>query len=73
MRILVEQSKHGKTELIDGVKVFQNGGWALVLPDPVDPVVHLYADAPSAMQADQLIEDYTAMIRKLTSPEEALV
>ncbi len=73
MRVLVEQSKHGKTELIDGVKVFQGGGWALVLPDPVDPVVHLYADAPTAMQADQLIEDYTGMIRKLTSPEEALV
>lgn len=73
MRVLVEQSKRGKTELIDGVKVFQNGGWALVLPDPVDPVVHLYADAPTAMQADQLIEQYAGLIRKLTSADEALV
>jgi mannose-1-phosphate guanylyltransferase/phosphomannomutase len=73
MRVLVEQSKHGKTELIDGVKIFQNGGWALVLPDPVDPVVHLYADAPSAMQADQLIEQYAGVIRKLTSADEGLV
>jgi mannose-1-phosphate guanylyltransferase/phosphomannomutase len=73
MRVLVEQNKHGKTEMIDGVKVFVEGGWALVLPDPVDPVVHLYADAASAMQADQLIEDYAGMIRKLTDREEALV
>jgi mannose-1-phosphate guanylyltransferase/phosphomannomutase len=73
MRVLVEQNKHGKTEMIDGVKVFSDGGWALVLPDPVDPVVHLYADATSAMQADQLIEDYAGLIRKLTDREEALV
>jgi mannose-1-phosphate guanylyltransferase/phosphomannomutase len=70
MRVLVEQSKHGQTELIDGVKVFCQGGWALVLPDPVDPVVHLFADANSAMQADQIIEDYTALIRRLTVPED---
>jgi mannose-1-phosphate guanylyltransferase/phosphomannomutase len=72
MRVLVEQSKHGQTELIDGVKVFVNGGWALVLPDPVDPVVHLYADAKSAMHADQIVETYAGLIRKLTTPEEAL-
>jgi mannose-1-phosphate guanylyltransferase/phosphomannomutase len=73
MRVLVEQNKHGRTEMIDGVKVFSDAGWALVLPDPVDPVVHLYADASSAMQADQLIEDYAGMIRKLTDREEVLV
>jgi mannose-1-phosphate guanylyltransferase/phosphomannomutase len=73
MRVLVEQNKHSKTELIDGVKVFNDGGWALVLPDPVDPVVHLYADARSAMQADQLIEDYAGLIRSLGEKEEVTV
>ncbi|MEB3198043.1 MAG: mannose-1-phosphate guanyltransferase [Candidatus Sericytochromatia bacterium] len=73
MRVLVEQSKHGQTELIDGVKVFVQGGWALVLPDPVDPKVHLFVDATSAMRADQILEDYTALIRKLTQPEEVAV
>jgi mannose-1-phosphate guanylyltransferase/phosphomannomutase len=73
MRVLVEQNKHAKTELIDGVKVFNDTGWALVLPDPVDPVVHLYADATSAMQADQLIEDYAGLIRSMAEKEEVLV
>ncbi|HEY9722426.1 MAG TPA: mannose-1-phosphate guanylyltransferase, partial [Oscillatoriaceae cyanobacterium] len=75
MRVMVEQSKHAKTELIDGVKIFNETGWALVLPDPVDPIVHLYADAASAMQADQLIEDYAGVIRNLSDREgeEALV
>lgn len=73
MRVLVEQNKHAKTELIDGVKVFNDTGWALVLPDPVDPVVHLYADAKTAMQADQLIEDYAGLIRSMAEKEEALV
>ena len=43
------------------------------VPDPVDPVVHLYADARSAMQADQLLEDYAGLIRSLAEKEEALV
>jgi mannose-1-phosphate guanylyltransferase/phosphomannomutase len=75
MRVMVEQNKHAKTELIDGVKVFSDKGWALVLPDPVDPIVHLYADATTAMQADQLIEDYAGVIRHLAEREgeEALV
>jgi mannose-1-phosphate guanylyltransferase/phosphomannomutase len=73
MRVLVERNKHGKTELIDGVKVFSDQAWVLVLPDPVDPIVHLYADAPSAMQADQLVEEYSGMIRNLAEKEEVLV
>lgn len=73
MRVLVERNKNARTELIDGVKVFTDDGWVLVLPDPVDPVVHLFADARTAMQADQLIEEYEGVIRNLAEREEVLV
>jgi mannose-1-phosphate guanylyltransferase/phosphomannomutase len=65
MRVMVEESKNQETEMLDGVKIFDSRGWVLILPDPVDPVVHLFADATSAMQADQLLETYVARIRAL--------
>ena len=37
MRTLVEQSKDREVELVDGVKVLHDDGWALALPDPEEP------------------------------------
>src|SRR5579862_2067238 len=34
MRSLVERLGDRETLLVDGVKVFEDGGWALLLPDP---------------------------------------
>ena len=33
-----------KVDTLDGLKVFENGGWAQVLPDPAEPLVHVYAE-----------------------------
>ena len=41
---LVEQSKDREVELVDGVKVPHDDGWALVLPDPEEPVTHVWAE-----------------------------
>ncbi|MGE5707447.1 MAG: sugar phosphate nucleotidyltransferase [Bacteroidota bacterium] len=72
MRVLVERSKNYKVELLDGVKVFLNDhSWVLVLPDPVEPIVHLYADGTSIIETEQLIEDYTELITSITSTKEA--
>ncbi len=47
MRTLVEQSKDREVELVDGVKVLHDDGWALALPDPEEPVTHVWAEADS--------------------------
>ena len=44
---LVEQSKDREVELVDGVKVHHDDGWALALPDPEEPVTHVWAEAGS--------------------------
>ena len=31
--------------LVDGVKVLHGDGWALALPDPEEPVTHVWAEA----------------------------
>ena len=44
MRTLVEMSKDREVQLIDGVKVRHDDGWALALPDPEEPVTHIWSE-----------------------------
>lgn len=70
MRLLVEQGKDKNLELLDGVKIHTPHGWVLVLPDPVEPRIHLYADGRSAIEAERYIEDYAAAIRAMAAGKE---
>jgi mannose-1-phosphate guanylyltransferase / phosphomannomutase len=65
MRSLVELSKDREVELVDGVKVIHDGGWALALPDPEEPVTHVWAEAPTANEARALAQEYARRIRQL--------
>ena len=44
MRILNERWSGRDLDLTDGIKVFEERGWAQALPDPDEPVIHLYAE-----------------------------
>jgi mannose-1-phosphate guanylyltransferase/phosphomannomutase len=65
MRTLVEQSKDREVELVDGVKVRHDGGWALALPDPEQPVTHVWAEAASDADARRLVQEYARRIRQM--------
>jgi mannose-1-phosphate guanylyltransferase/phosphomannomutase len=65
MRSLVEMSKDRDVQLIDGVKVRHDGGWALALPDPEEPVTHVWAEAPTDADAKALAKEYARRIRQL--------
>jgi mannose-1-phosphate guanylyltransferase/phosphomannomutase len=64
MRTLVEKAD-GDLVLVDGVKVRHGLDWALALPDPAEPVTHLWAEAASAAGARALSKDYARRIRRL--------
>jgi mannose-1-phosphate guanylyltransferase/phosphomannomutase len=65
MRTVVEQAKDRETIVVDGVKVIHDDGWALVLPDPEEPVTHVWAEGASDTQARALAQEYTATIRQM--------
>jgi len=65
MRTLVELSKDREVDLIDGVKVRHDAGWALALPDPEEPVTHIWAEADSDGAARRLAQEYARRIRQL--------
>ena len=65
MRELVEQSKGRDVDLVDGVRIHHVGGWALVLPDPEEPVTRVTAEADSAEAADRLADEYVRRIEQM--------
>ncbi len=65
MRTLVEQSKDREVELVDGVKVRHGSGWALALPDPEEPVTHVWAEGASEAEARRLAQEYARRIRQM--------
>lgn len=64
MRHAIENTKDKKTELIDGVKVFFNNGWVLLLPDPDEAYFHIWAESKDKMTAKGFVDLYTDKIRQ---------
>ena len=48
MRVVTEQLKGRELDLTDGIKVFDERGWAQMLPDPDEPLVHIFAEGETA-------------------------
>jgi mannose-1-phosphate guanylyltransferase/phosphomannomutase len=65
MRTLVEQTQGRDVDLIDGVKVYHDSGWVLVLPDPEEPVTHIWAEGEDAADARTLTQEYARRIRQM--------
>ena len=65
MRSLVEQTQGRDVELIDGVKVNHDSGWVLVLPDPEEPLTHIWTEGESVQAARQLAQEYARRLRQM--------
>src|SRR5207237_5503404 len=65
MRTLVERIKDREMVLVDGVKILHEEGWALVLPDPEEPITHIWAEAGSDAEARTLSQEYARRIRQM--------
>lgn len=64
MRLLVEKHQDKPMELLDGVKIMTRPDhWILVLPDAVEPLVHVYADGVDLQQTSQDLNEYTQLVR----------
>ena len=66
MRSLIEEFGDRQIDTIDGVKVFYDDTWILMHPSSEEPIINLYAEAPTKIAADQVIQEYRQRIRTLT-------
>lgn len=64
MRTLMEMGARD-VELVDGVKIRHGRGWVLALPDPEEPITHLWAESTTDSDARQLAQEYARRVRQL--------
>jgi mannose-1-phosphate guanylyltransferase/phosphomannomutase len=62
MRQMIEATKGLEVDSTDGIKVFEDGGWAQVIPDPDEPVFHIYAEGATREESRALEAKYRAML-----------
>jgi mannose-1-phosphate guanylyltransferase / phosphomannomutase len=65
MRVLTERMKGREIDLLDGIKVFEDGGWAQVLPDATEPLVHIFAEGETDDDAARLEDKYTSLVAEI--------
>jgi mannose-1-phosphate guanylyltransferase/phosphomannomutase len=66
MRLLNQQYKDRRAELIDGIKIMLGEGeWVLILPDPDFPRFHVYAEARTDNEARDLADRYVRIVEGL--------
>ena len=69
MRVLTERLRDRELDLLDGIKVFDERGWAQILPDPDEPLVHIYAEGQTEEDSKALESEYRAMVEEIMESE----
>jgi mannose-1-phosphate guanylyltransferase/phosphomannomutase len=67
MRTMMEKHLKDRVDLTDGVKVFVDGGWVLVVPDPDKPEYHIIASTLDPVRSAALVEEYSALVRSVVA------
>ncbi|ASS74544.1 hypothetical protein CIG75_05720 [Tumebacillus algifaecis] len=62
MRLLIEEMKAETVELVDGIKVYKEGGWTLILPDSDEPLFRVFAQGVTEQRAEELAFFYAKKI-----------
>ena len=62
MRQVIEAVKGLEVDDTDGIKVFEDSGWAQIIPDPDEPVFHIYAEGATREDSLALEAKYRAML-----------
>ena len=70
MRVLNERFADANVDLLDGIKVFDDRGWAQVLPDPDEPLIHIYAEGSTPELSTELEEEFRRLVSEVLEGEE---
>jgi mannose-1-phosphate guanylyltransferase/phosphomannomutase len=71
MRVLNERLSGRELDLTDGIKVFNERGWAQVLPDPDEPLIHLYAEGETTEVSEELASELREIVEEIEQGEAA--
>jgi mannose-1-phosphate guanylyltransferase/phosphomannomutase len=70
MRVLNERFSDANVDLLDGIKIFDDRGWVQLLPDPDEPLIHIYAEGASEEVSTELEEELRRIVSDVIEREE---
>jgi mannose-1-phosphate guanylyltransferase/phosphomannomutase len=73
MRMLTERLKGRELDLTDGIKVLDERGWAEVLPDPDEPLIHVFAEGETEEASAELEAELHALVEEVMQGQESPV
>ena len=65
MRVLNERMAGRDVDLTDGIKILDERGWSQVLPDPDEPLVHLYAEGETPEASEELEHELRELVEEI--------
>jgi mannose-1-phosphate guanylyltransferase / phosphomannomutase len=66
MRAVVEEAGDRSIDTTDGVRVVEaDSSWALVLPDPSEPITHVWSEAGTDLAANQLLDRWVSVLSRV--------
>jgi mannose-1-phosphate guanylyltransferase / phosphomannomutase len=71
MRVLTERLKGRELDLVDGIKLFDERGWVQLLPDPDEPLLHIYAEGETEDASNELEAELHGLVEEIMQGEEA--
>ena len=72
MRVLNERLAGRDLDLTDGIKVFDERGWSQALPDPDEPLIHLYAEGETSEASEELARELRTLVEEIEHGEAAV-
>jgi mannose-1-phosphate guanylyltransferase / phosphomannomutase len=65
MRVLNERLAGRDLDLTDGIKLHEERGWSQVLPDPDEPLIHLYAEGDTRDSSEELAAELRRLVEEI--------
>ncbi len=67
MRQIIQESGNNNVETLEGVKIYKDGSWVLILPDAEQPVCRIKSESYSAEIAQELTSFYADKVTQISN------
>jgi len=65
MRTIINEQRGNKIELLDGIKLYSNQGWVLIMPDADKPVFKIISESNSSIESEALCDEYYNLLERI--------
>lgn len=65
MRTIINEQRKNKLELLDGIKLYSENGWVLIVPDADKPIFKIISESSSSIESEALCDKYFKLLERI--------